>query len=62
MTLLLDLNLIVFKMQSWTLLLSELAMSSFLRFIIFIRILDVLVEYFGVLCFCLIRLWDIIEY
>lgn len=46
MTLLLDLNLIFFKMQSLTLLLSELATSSSLRLIIFTRIQDVLVEYF----------------
>lgn len=63
MTLLLDLNLIVFKMRFWTLLLHhKLATSSSLRLIIFTRILDVLVEYFVVLCFCLIDFQDIINY
>lgn len=56
MTLLLDINLVVFKMIFRTLLFHELATSSSLRLIVFTRILDVLVECFVVLHFCRIRL------
>lgn len=62
MALPLDLNLIVFKMQLRILLLHTLATSSSPRLIIFTRVLDVLVEYFIVLHFCLKGFQDIIKY